>query len=282
MQNLLFSQFHLVCCISSIFVMIFSLIVIFTFIYYTKKLSRLNILIICKYLFLFFIYFIHLFFSINNIFDKYYSYSTQAISSFFLGFLFLLQVEINLEYYRNLRDPCYILKYIFNNEFEILLIIFIILIISIFIAIFPFFFQEEILNIYSFVLSKNEENYFDIYFQENKILSPIIIIIFFGLFYLFFQIRKFYRNLKEKSLEHLKYTNATLLIINSLYLLFALLLFLIKLFFDDINSQIIHLLFIGLSVLDSYICNFRIFHSGFYYYYLNKTFIGCILNILFF
>ena len=260
MQNLLFSQFHLVCCISSIFVMIFSLIVIFTFIYYTKKLSRLNILIICKYLFLFFIYFIHLFFSINNIFDNYYSYSTQAISSFFLGFLFLLQVEINLEYYRNLRDPCYILKYIFNNEFEILLIIFIILIISIFIAIFPFFFQEEILNIYSFVLSKNEENYFDIYFQENKILSPIIIIIFFGLFYLFFQIRKFYRNLKEKSLEHLKYTNATLLIINSLYLLFALLLFLIKLFFDDINSQIIHLLFIGLSVLDSYICNFRIFH----------------------
>lgn len=147
---------------------------------------------------------------------------------------------------------------------------------------FSVFFQEEILNIYSFVLSKNEENYFDIYFQENKILSPIIIIIFFGLFYLFFQIRKFYRNLKEKSLEHLKYTNATLLIINSLYLLFALLLFLIKLFFDDINSQIIHLLFISLSVLDSYICNFRIFHSGFYYYYLNKTFIGCVLNILFF
>ena len=119
MQNLLFSQFHLVCCISSIFVMIFSLIVIFTFIYYTKKLSRLNILIICKYLFLFFIYFIHLFFSINNIFDNYYSYSTQAISSFFLGFLFLLQVEINLEYYRNLRDPCYIFyinnKYIYRN-----------------------------------------------------------------------------------------------------------------------------------------------------------------------
>ena len=282
MQNLLFPQFHLVCCISNIFVMFFSFIVIFTLIYYTKKLSRLNILIICKYLFLFLIYFIHLFFSINNLIENNYSYSTKAISSFLLAFLFLLQVEINLEYYRNLRDPCYILKYIFNNEFEILFIIFIILIISIFIAIFPFFFQEEISNIYSFILAKNDENYFNIYFQENKLLSSIIIIIFFGLFYLFFQIRKFYRNLKEKSLEHLKYTNATLLLINSLYLLFVISLFLIKYFFEDINSQVIHLLFIYLSFLDSYISNFRIFRSGFYYYYLNRTFIGCILNILFF
>ena len=282
MQKLVFSQFHLVCCISSILVMIYSFIAVFTLIYYTEKLSRLNLLIICKYLFLFFIYFLHLFFSINNLFDKDYSYSTSVISSFYLCFSFLLQVAINIEYYRNLRNPCYILKYIFNNEFEIFIKIFIILIISCFIAIFPFFFQKEKSNIYDFILSKNDQNYFSICFQENKLLSPLITLIFFVLFYLFFQTRKFYRNLKDKSLEHLKYSNGILLVINSLYLIFVISSSLIKQFFDDINSQIIHIAFNALSLLDSFFIIFRIFHSGFYYYFLNKTFIGCIYKIIFF
>ena len=280
MQKLVFSHFHLVCCISSVLVMIFSFIIIFTLIYYQKKLSRLNILIICKYLFIFFIYFLHLFFSINNLFGKNYSYSTKVISSFYLCFIFLLQVAVNVEYYRNLKNPCYILKYIFNNEYEIIINIFILLIISGIIAIFPFFFQKEMPSIYDFIFSKNDENYFDIHFKENKLLSPIITTIFFGLFYLFFQIRKFYRNLKEKSLEHLKYSNASLLIINSLYLVFVITLSLIKYFFKDINSQIFHLAFNGFTLLDSYFIIFRIFHSGFYYYFLNRTFIGCLYNII--
>ena len=280
MQNLIFPHFHLVCCISSILIMIYSLTVIFTLIFYTKKFSRLNLLIICKNTLIFFIYLLYLFFSINNMLEINYSYSTKAISSFEVSFIFLLNVAINIEYYKNLRNPCYILKYIFNNEFEIFINIFIILAISIIIAIFPFFFQKENLNIYDFIISKNEQNYFDIYFQDNKILSLLIIIIFFGLFYLFFQIRKFYRNLKEKSLEHLKYTNTTLLVMNILFFLFGILLIIIKFFVEDISCQIIQLIFIFLSFADSFISVYRIFHSGFYYYYLNRTCIGCIYIIL--
>ena len=102
------------------------------------------------------------------------------------------------------------------------------------------------------------------------------------MFYLFFQIRKFYRNLKEKSLEHLKYANAIFLTINILYLAFGLFLLIMKFCFDDIHNQIPHLIFILLSVCDSYLNTYGIYHSGYYYYYLNKTFIGYVFNILFF
>ena len=285
MQKLLFPHFHLVICILSILIIIYCLATIFALLYYTKKLSRINLLIISKNIFIFFLYLLHLFFSINNQLEIKYSYSTRAISSFSTSLFFLLNVAINIAYYRNLRNPCYVLKYIFNNEFEIFIYIFIILIISILIAIFPYFFQEESLNIYNFIFSENDENYFDIYFQNNKILSPLITIIFIGLFYIFFQIRKFYRNLKEKSLEHLKYINTTLLIMNILFFLFGILLIIIKFLVEDFSCQIIHLIFIVLSFLDSFFSVYRIFHSGFYYYYLNKTCIGyvyCILSFGFF
>ena len=282
MKKLLFSQFHLFCGIVSILVMLFCFIIFFTLIYYTKRLSRLNLLIICKYTFIFFIFALHLCFAINNtFFDKTYFYSTKIISSFYLGFIFFLQAAINMEYYLKLRNPIDILKNIFNNEFKIFLIIFIVLISSIVVALLPYFLQNEINNIFDFVFSKTEENYFDISFKENRILCLLICLIFFGLFYLFFQIRLFYRNLKEKSLEHLKYTNASLLVTNSLYLIFEITSFILNYVVGDISCQIFHIIFIFLSLLDSYICIFRIFHSGFYYYYLNRTLIGCVYNILF-
>ena len=216
MQNLLFPYFHLVICIISVFEMFLSFLMFFTYIFYTKKLSRLGLLIICKYLFLFFIFFLHLFYSINNLFNKNYSYSTKVISNFYLSYMFLLQVAINIQFYINMRNPCYILKYIFNNELGIIFFIIIILIESVFIAIVPYFFQNDVINIFDYIFSENNDDYFNIYYQDNKILSPIIIITFFGLLYLFFQIRKFYRNLKEKSLEHLKYSNTIFLVINIL------------------------------------------------------------------
>ena len=282
MQNLLFSHFHLICSISSILVMIFSFIIVFIEIYYTEKLSRISIILICKYLFLLFVFFLHLCFSINNQLNIFYSYSTKVISSFCISNIFLLQVAMNIQYYLNLRNPCYILKYIFNNELGVFLFIFIILVTSILIAILPYFFQSDVTTLYDFVLPENNYNYFDVYFQDNKLLSPLIIIEFLGMFYLFFQIRKFYRNLKEKSLEHLKYANAIFLTINILYLAFGLFLLIMKFCFDDIHNQIPHLIFILLSVCDSYLNTYRIYHSGYYYYYLNKTFIGYVFNILFF
>ena len=99
MKKLLFSQFHLFCGIVSMLVMLFCFIIFFTLIYYTKRLSRLNLLIICKYTFIFFIFALHLCFAINNtFFDKTYFYSTKIISSFYLGFIFFLQAAINIEY----------------------------------------------------------------------------------------------------------------------------------------------------------------------------------------
>ena len=172
MQNLLFSHFHLICSISSILVMIFSFIIVFIEIYYTEKLSRISIILICKYLFLLFVFFLHLCFSINNQLNIFYSYSTKVISSFCISNIFLLQVAMNIQYYLNLRNPCYILKYIFNNELGVFLFIFIILVTSILIAILPYFFQSDVTTLYDFVLPENNYNYFDVYFQDNKLLSP--------------------------------------------------------------------------------------------------------------
>ena len=283
MKKLMFSLFHILCCLLSIIVMLFSFVVFFTLIYYTKKYSRINLLIISKYLFIFFLHLIIFFFSINNHSNNNYSYSTKVISSFNLCFIFLLQFAINIEYYMDLRNPLYILKSIFNNDFKTFIFIFLILIISLIIAFCPYFFQREVKNICDYILETNEESYFDVSFKENMLLSPIIFFGFIFLFYIFFQIRRFYRNLKEKSLEHLKYTNASLLIMNSLYLIFIIKTNILKLSFSaDYYSQLIHLTFIILFILDSYFSIFRIFHSGLYYYYLNKTFIGCIYNILLF
>ena len=280
MQTLIFSEFHTFCSILSILIMILSFVLFFTLIYYPKKLSRINLLIIIRSIYLFFIYFLLFFFSLNNHFNKKYVYSTQVISNFHLSFLFLTQVSINVEYYRSLRNPCYIIKYIFDDEFEIFINVFIIIIISSILSIFPYFFINKDIHIYDFIFPSNNDYYFDISFKANKILSPLIICSFFGLIYLFFRMRLFYTHLKEKSLEHLKYTNVSLLIINILYLSLAIYLMLIALF-KDINSQIFHLLLILLSFLDSYFHLFKIFHSGFYYYSLNKTFIGCIYKIIF-
>lgn len=230
MKNFLLSRFHLICCITSILVMILSFTIFFTFIYYTKKLSRLSLLIIYKYIFIFLVYLLHLLYSINNLLNKDFSYSTKVISCFYLSHMFVLQLAINIQHYVNLRNPCYILKNVFKNEFIIFLFILIIFLSSILIAIFPYFSQNDILSIIDYIFQENDENYFDIYFHDNRILSPLIIIIFGGLLYLFFQTRNFYRNLKEKSLEHLKYTNATFFVINIIYLLYGFLLFLSNFF----------------------------------------------------
>ena len=283
MKKLMFSLFHISCGLLCILVMIFSFVVFFTLIYYTKKYSRINLLIICKYLFIFFIHLVLFFFSINNHLNINYSYSTKVISSFNLCFIFLLQFAINIEYYIDLRNPLYILKSIFNNDFKTFFFIFLILIISISIAFCPYFFQENIQSICDYILETNEENYFDVSFKENMLLSPIIFLGFAYLVYIFFQMRRFYRNLKEKSLEHLKYTNESLLMMNSLYVFFIIKIMILKISFpSDYFSQLIHLCFIIILIFDSYLSIFRIFHSGLYYYYLNKTFIGCIYNILLF
>jgi len=281
MQNLIFSKFHTFCSILSVFIMFFSFVIFFTLIYYPRKLSRINLLIIIRSLYLFFTNFLLLFFSINNHFEQKYNYSTQVLSNFHLSFLFLTQVSINIEFYRSLRNPCYIIKYIFNNEFEILINAFIIIIISCVISICPFFFLNQDISIYDFIFSINNDDYFDISFYANKILSPLIVLSFSGLIYLYIRIRLYYSHLKEKSLEHLKYKNVTLLIINILYLCFAIFLIIIKFFYPEINSQYFHLITLILYFLDIYFHLFIVFHSGFYYYCLNKTFIGFIYNILF-
>ena len=280
MQNLISSQFHIFCIIFSSIIMFFSFVIFFTLIYYSKKMSRINLLIIIRSIYLFLINFLLLFFAINNYFDKNYKYSTQAISCFHISFLYFTHAKINFEYYRKLRNPCYIVKYIFNDEFGILFNAFLIIILSIIISLCPYYFSND-KSLYEFIFLNNEDYYFDISFNGNKILSPLIICTFFGLIYLYLHIRYFYRNLKEKSLEHLKYTNVSLLIINILYLSLAIFLIIISLMIESINSLVFHILFIILNFLDTYFYLFKLFHSGFYYYFLNKTFIGCIYKILF-
>ena len=270
----------IICCIE----ILFSSLLFCTLIYYKKKLSHIDLLIIGKNIFLALIFSLFLLFSIHKQIyeiDKEYNYSTSSLSCLYLSLLYCLQIAINLEQFKAIRNPCYVVKYMINNTYNIYYHFLISFILSLIITIFPYFFQKRINNIYNYFFGLTEDDYFDVSINKNAILSPFIIITFFGLLYLYFNIKLFYKNLKEKSLLHLKYTNLCLLITNSFYFGFAIILLFIPLLKNVANiSRIIQVLFFFLSISDSYLFIFKIFLSGFYYYYLNETFIGFIIKCL--
>ena len=270
----------IICCIE----ILFSSLLFCTLIYYKKKLSHIDLLIIGKNIFLALIFSLFLLFSIHKQIyeiDKEYNYSTSTLSCLYLSLLYCLQIAINLEQFKAIRNPCYVVKYMINNTYNIYYHFLISFILSLIITIFPYFFQKRINNIYNYFFGLTEDDYFDVSINKNAILSPFIIITFFGLLYLYFNIKLFYKNLKEKSLLHLKYTNLCLLITNSFYFGFAIILLFIPLLKNVANiSRIIQVLFFFLSISDSYLFIFKIFLSGFYYYYLNETFIGFIIKCL--
>ena len=270
----------IVCCIE----ILFSSLLFCTLIYYKKKLSHLDLLIIGKNIFLALIFSLFLFFSIHKQIyeiDMDYNYSTSTLSCLYISLLYSLQIAINIEQFKAIRNPCYVIKYMINNTYNIYYHFLISFLISLIITIFPYFFQKRLNNIYNYFFALTENDYFDVSIHKNVILSPFIIITFFGLLYLYFKIKLFYQNLKEKSLLHLKYTNLCLLITNSFYFAFAIILLFIPLLRNVANiSKIIQVLFFFLSISDSYLFIFKIFLSGFYYYYLNETFIGFIIKCL--
>ena len=270
----------IICCIE----ILFSSLLFCTLIYYKKKLSHIDLLIIGKNIFLALIFSLFLYFSIHKQIyeiDIEYNYSTSTLSCLYISLLYSLQIAINIEQFKAIRNPCYVIKYMINNTYNIYNHFLISFIISLIIAIFPYFFQKRLNNIYNYFFALTENDYFDASITKNIILGPFIIITFFGLLYLYFKIKLFYQNLKEKSLLHLKYTNLCLLIANSFYLAFAIILLFIPLLRNVANiSKIIQVLFFFLSISDSYLFIFKIFLSGFYYYYLNETFIGFIIKCL--
>ena len=270
----------IICCIE----ILFSSLLFCTLIYYKKKLSHIDLLIIGKNIFLALIFSLFLYFSIHKQIyeiDIEYNYSTSTLSCLYISLLYSLQIAINIEQFKAIRNPCYVIKYMINNTYNIYYHFLISFLISLIIAIFPYFFQKRLNNIYNYFFALTENDYFDASITKNIILSPFIIITFFGLLYLYFKIKLFYQNLKEKSLLHLKYTNLCLLIANSFYLAFAIILLFIPLLRNVANiSKIIQVLFFFLSISDSYLFIFKIFLSGFYYYYLNETFIGFIIKCL--
>ena len=111
------------------------------------------------------------------------------------------------------------MKYMINNSHNIFKHSIISFIVSIIISIIPYFFQDDIYNLYDFIFSLTEDDYFDITISKNKILSPIIIIFFIIFVYLYLKTKLFYSVLKEKSLLHLNYNNICLLLSNFLYLI---------------------------------------------------------------
>lgn len=276
--------FHLFTTIVSSIEILLSCLIFSTLIFHKKKLCRIDLLIIVKNIFFTFIFSLFLLFSVEKqIYEvnKFYNYSTSTISCFYLSFLYGLQVSINIEQYKSIRNPCYVIKYMINNGYNISIYSITSFIFSLFISIVPYFFQHNYNNIYEFIFKLTEKDYFDISFSKNKFLSPLIIFFFILLLYFYLQTKLFYKNLKEKSLLHLKYMNLCLLINNILYLFFAFLLLFIPLFSKIVNiSKIIQSFFYVVAIGDSYLYIFRIFHSGFYYYYLNSTLIGCIFNCL--
>lgn len=276
--------FHLFTTIASSIEILLSCLIFSTLIFHKKKLCRIDLLIIVKNIFFTFIFSLFLLFSVEKqIYEvnKFYNYSTSTISCFYLSFLYGLQVSINIEQYKSIRNPCYVIKYMINNGYNISIYSITSFIFSLFISIVPYFFQHNYNNIYEFIFKLTEKDYFDISFSKNKFLSPLIIFFFILLLYFYLQTKLFYKNLKEKSLLHLKYMNLCLLINNILYLFFAFLLLFIPLFSKIVNiSKIIQSFFYVVAIGDSYLYIFRIFHSGFYYYYLNSTLIGCIFNCL--
>ena len=276
--------FHVFSTIISIIEILLSSLIFSTLIFYKKKLSRIDLLIISKNIFSTFIFALFLYFSIQKqlyTIKENYNYCTKVVASFYVMFLFGLQAAITLEHYKSIRNPCYVMKYMINNTYNTSKHSIISLIISLLIAIIPYFFQNDNKNLYDYIFTLTKDDYFDITISENKILSPSIIITFIFLWYLYSKINLFYRNLKEKSLLHLKYTNYCLFLTNILYFIFSISLLFLPLLPDSTNiSKIVQIIFFILCVIDSYIQIFKIFHSGFYYYFLNKTFMGLIINLL--
>ena len=283
-KNINNTGFHLFSSIISIIEIILSCIIFSTLIFHKRKLSRIDLLIITKNILYTFIFSLFLFFSIQKqmyIVDKHYNYSTSRVSCFYVSFSYSLHIAINIEQFKSIRNPCYVIKYMINNVYNISKHSIISFVLSVIITIFPFFFQDDIKNLYDYIFTLTEEDYFDITISKNKILSPIIIIFFFVLVYLYLKTKLFYSVLKEKSLLHLKYTNNCLLLSNFLYLILSLFLFFLPLLSDVTNiSKIIQVLFYIISISDSYIHIFKIFHSGFFYYYLYNTLMGFIIKCL--
>ena len=276
--------FHVFSMIFSCIEILLSCLICTTLIFYKKKLSRIDLLTISKYIFSTFIFSLFLYFSIlKQIYtiDDNYNYCTSTTASFYVTFLCGLQISISFEHYKSIRNPCYVMKYMINNSYNISKHFIASLIASIIISLFPYFFQNDIKNIYDYCFTLTEDDYFDITLSKNKILSPIIIVFFLILLYLYFKIKLFYGTLKEKSLMHLKYTNYCLLLINISYLISSIILLFLPFLKNSMNiSKIIQVLFFIISISDSYLQIFKIFHSGFYYYYLSKTFTGILINLL--
>ena len=276
--------FHLFSSIMSSIEIILSCLIFCTLIFYKNKLSRLDLLIIAKIIFYTFIFSLFLFFSIQKQIyevEEHYNYSTKTISCFYISFLYGLQMSINIEQFKGIRNPCYVIKYMINNNYNILVYSITSFIISFIISLIPYFFQYKINNLYDYIFSLTENDYFDISISKNKILSPVIIIFFFVSLFLYLKTKLFYSILKEKSLLHLKFTNLCILISNILYLILSIVLFFIPLFSKVANiSKIIQVMFYIISISDSILTIFKIVHSGFYYYYLNTTFVGFIFNCL--
>ena len=276
--------FHIFSSIMSSIEIILSSLVFCTLIFYKKKLTRIDLLVIAKNIFYTFIYALFLFFSVQkqmyNV-DEHYNYSTSKISCFYISFLFSLQTALNIEQFKAIRNPCYVIKYMINNSYNITKHSIISFITCFIITMIPYFFQNETKNIYKYLFSLTEDNYFDISVSKNKILSPIIICFSLALFYLYIKTKLFYINLKEKSLLHLKYANFSLMLTNLLYFFFAIfLLFLPLVVTTSYISRVIHITFYIISILDTYLFIYKIFHSGFYYYFLSRTFIGLIFYLL--
>ena len=276
--------FHIFSSIMSSIEIILSSLVFCTLIFYKKKLTRIDLLVIAKNIFYTFIYALFLFFSVQkqmyNV-DEHYNYSTSKISCFYVSFLFSLHIALNIEQFKAIRNPCYVIKYMINNSYNISKHSIISFITSFIITMIPYFFQNETKNIYKYLFSLTEDNYFDISISKNKLLSPIIICLCLVLFYLYIKTKLFYINLKEKSLLHLKYANFSLLLTNLLYFFFAIfLLFLPLVVNTSYISSVIHIIFYIISILDTYLFIYKIFHSGFYYYFLSRTFIGLIFHSL--
>ena len=283
-KNINNTGFHLFSSIISIIEIILSCIIFSTLIFHKRKLSRIDLLVITKNILYTFIFSLFLFFSIQKqmyIVDKHYNYATSRVSCFYVSFSYALHIATNIEHFKSIRNPCYVIKYMINNAYNISKHSIISFIVSVIITIIPYFFQDDIKNIYDYIFTLTEDDYFDITISKNKILSPIILIFFIILFYLYLKTKLFYSVLKEKSLLHLKYSNICLLISNFLYLLLSIFLFILPLLSDITNiSKIIQVIFYIISIGDSYLYLFKMFHSGFFYYYLNSTLMGFIIKCL--
>ena len=121
-NNISNTGFHLFTSIISSIEIILSSLIFSTLIYYNKRISRVDLLIISKHIFYTFIYSLFLFFSIQKqiyIIDESYNYSTNTISCFYVSLLYELHFAINIEQYKAIRNPCFVFKYMINNKYKI-------------------------------------------------------------------------------------------------------------------------------------------------------------------